>query len=49
MAAYYNYFLITEGKFIEFFITGNSLSSTADMRHEYDGGPVNKRPRDSWT
>ncbi|XP_065207688.1 myocyte-specific enhancer factor 2 isoform X2 [Planococcus citri] len=29
-------------------IPGNSLSSTADIRHEYDAGPVNKRSRDSW-
>lgn len=29
-------------------VPGNSMSSTADIRHDYDGGPVNKRPRDSW-
>ncbi|XKL64773.1 hypothetical protein PGB90_004859 [Kerria lacca] len=29
-------------------VPGNSLSSAADIRHDYDGGPVNKRPRDSW-
>ncbi|KAK7604702.1 hypothetical protein V9T40_005888 [Parthenolecanium corni] len=29
-------------------LPGNSLTSAADLRHDYDGGPVNKRPRDSW-
>ncbi|KAL1130086.1 hypothetical protein AAG570_013025 [Ranatra chinensis] len=28
---------------------GGVGSSPAEQRHEYDGGPLSKRPRDSWT
>ncbi|XP_073999492.1 myocyte enhancer factor 2 isoform X1 [Rhodnius prolixus] len=28
---------------------GNLGGSSSEQRHEYDGGPMNKRPRDNWT